>query len=213
MPRLGEGLALVDGGADLLLDRVDLLGGRQDGLLVRLRNHHDAVGIAAQQVPGMDARVADVDDRVDRLHLHAVLPRAHRVAAAEDRILQLAREVRVAAGAVDHRAGDAPPVSHPGQDVAPHRRVLAAAVVEHDHAPRLDIVDVVADSPGRLAGGPVQNRERTTGHAETRVERLDVQTLAGDAQSIERIADRCRVESGRTIEIVVVRHYFLSIVS
>ena len=31
------------------------------------------------------------------------------------------------------------------QDVAPHRAVDPAAVVEHDHVAGLDIVDVVAD--------------------------------------------------------------------
>src|SRR5215204_1331209 len=103
----GEGLAVVDRRANLLLDGVDLLGGCQHGVFVRERNDEHAVGIASYQVAGMHARVADVHRAVDRLDLHAVLAGAHRVAAAEDRIAQLARQRRVAARAVDDGAGDA----------------------------------------------------------------------------------------------------------
>ena len=57
---LGEGLAVVDRGADLLLDGVDLLGGREHSVFVRERDDEHAVCVAAHQVAGMHARIADV---------------------------------------------------------------------------------------------------------------------------------------------------------
>src|ERR1044072_8848668 len=87
-------------------------------------------GVAAEQVARLAARLADVDRSADRFDLHAILPRPHRVAAAEDRVAELAGEVGVAARAVDHRAGDRALMGDPGQDVAPHRGGLAAAVAE-----------------------------------------------------------------------------------
>ena len=112
--------------------------------------------------------------------------------------------MRVAARAVDHRAGNAALVGDPGEDVAPHGRILAAAVVQHHHAARQHIVDVIADRAGRVARGTVENRERAAGQPEAGIERLDVQALAGDAEPIERVADRRRVELRGTIQIGVV---------
>jgi hypothetical protein len=61
------------------------------------------------------------------------------------------------------------------EDVAPHGRILAAAVVEHDHATRFDVIDVVTNGPRWLAGWPVENRERPPGQSEAWIERLDVE--------------------------------------
>jgi ABC-type hemin transport system ATPase subunit len=95
-------------------------------------------------------------------------------------------------------------VGDPRQNVAPHRRILASAVVQYHDAPGPHIVDVVADRAGRVAGGPVEDRERAPGQPEARVERLDVEALAGDAEPIERIADRRRVELGRPHQVDIV---------
>ena len=126
--------------------------------------------------------------------------------------------MRVAARAIDHRAGDAALVRDPRQDVAPHGRILAAAVVQHHHAPRPHIVDVVTNRAGGIARGAIQDREGAAGQAEAWIERLDVQALPGDAESIERVADRRRIELRGALHIGVVRvfrhvRYRFSIVS
>src|SRR5688572_29571741 len=59
-----ERLALADRGADLLLDRVDLLGSGQHRVLVRLRKHDHAVRITAHEIAGVHPRIADVHDRI-----------------------------------------------------------------------------------------------------------------------------------------------------
>src|SRR5688500_2516721 len=166
LARLGERLAVVDGRADLLLDGVDLFGGGKHRLFVRARDDEHPVRVAAQQIAWGDARVANRHRAIHRLDLHAVLAGAHGVAAAVDRIAKLAREVRVAAGAVDDRSGHAATIRDPGQDVAPHGGVRAPAVIEHHHVARLDIVDVIADGAGRIPRGAVEDRERAARHAE-----------------------------------------------
>jgi len=132
-----------------LLSGVDFLGRGQHRIFMGPRNHQDTIGISTQDVAGRHAGVADVDDTVHRLDLYAILAGTHRITPAENRIPKLACEAGIATGAVDDGSGDAPPGRHPGQDVTPHGRVLTAAVVEHDDAARLDLVDVVADRPGR----------------------------------------------------------------
>ena len=77
----------------------------------------------------------------------------------------------------------------PCEDVAPDGRVLAAAVVEHHHVTRGDIVYIVAHCSGRLARGPVQNRKRASGQAHAVIERLDAEALAGDAESVHGVAE------------------------
>jgi hypothetical protein len=124
--------------------------------------------------------------------------------------------VRVSAGAVDHGAGDPTLVGDPREDIAPHSRVLPAAVVQHHDAPRPHIIDVIANRAGRTACRAVEDRECAAGKPEARIERLDVQALPGDAESIERIADRGRVEPGcaNQVEVVgVVCHHRFNIVS
>src|SRR5689334_22382113 len=103
--RLDERRARFDGVPDPLLGPVDLLGGGQHRLLVGPWNHQHAVGVAAEDVAGADACIADVDDDVGAFDLHAVLTGPHGVAPAEDRVPELPRQMRVAAGAVDHRTG------------------------------------------------------------------------------------------------------------
>ena len=108
--------------------------------------------------------------------------------------------MRVAAGAIDHRARDAARLGDPRQNVAPDGRVLAAAVVQHDNVPGRHIVDVVAHRPGGISRRPVKNREGAARQAELRVQWLDVEALPRDAQPIQRVADRSGVElrSSRT---------------
>ena len=127
---LGKRFALGNRGANLLLDCIDLFSRSENRLLVRVRQDHHAVGVSAQEIPGRHACVTYVDDRVDGFDLHAILPRAHRVAPAVDRISQLTRQMRVATGAIDHRACDTALMRDPGQNVAPHGRIFAPAVVQ-----------------------------------------------------------------------------------
>jgi hypothetical protein len=95
-------------------------------------------------------------------------------------------------------------VSDEREDVSPHRRVLASAVVENHDATGFDLVDVITDRARRLPCWPVEDRERPAGHAEAWIERLDVQTLPRDAESIQRVTDRRRVKPGRAFKILVV---------
>ena len=167
---LRAGLAEADAAAHRFADRVfgglDVLRGGEHLVLLLLRDHHDAVGVAAHQVARAHAHVADVHRDLRRLDLHAVLAGAHPGIAAEDGVAQLQAQGDVAVDAVDDRAGDALAVRHLGQDVAPHGDVVASAVVEHDHAARRHVVDVVAHRAGRRAGWAVLESPGAAGHAE-----------------------------------------------
>ena len=119
--------------------------------------------------------------------------------------------MHVAAGAIDHRAGDAAAVSHGGEDVAPDRGVFAAAVIEDNDGVRFEVVDVIAHRAGRRGGRPIQDRESAAREPETMIEGLDAETLACDAEAVEGVTDRGGVELRSPLNIRV--HYFLSIVS
>ena len=88
----------------------------------------------------------------------------------------------------------------------------------HHHTPRPHFVDVVTNRAGGSTRGAIQDREGAAGEAESWIEWFDVQALPGDAESIERIADRGRIEPRGALHVGVVRvfrhvRYRLSIVS
>jgi hypothetical protein len=106
--------------------------------LARDRDH--AIGVADQEVAGAHLNAADRDRATDIGNLHPVLASAHEPAAAVDGIAAAKRPLHVTADAVDHRAAHAPVGRHRGEDVAPNGTVGAAAVVEHHHRARRDVV-------------------------------------------------------------------------
>src|SRR5690606_6445694 len=157
----------------------------QHFLLARLRNADDAVGVTADEVPRLHARVADVHRYLLGIHLHAVLAGAHGIAAAVDGIAQLQAEMHVAAGAVDDGAGQALPVGEKGEDVAPDGGILAPAVVDHHHRALAELVDEVAHR-ARLLGveRAIENGVGAAGQTEVVIARLDAEALTGDAQLV-----------------------------
>jgi hypothetical protein len=109
-------------------------------------------------------------------------------AAAVDRVIEFAAQGNVAVDAVNHGAGQLALVRHLGEDVAPGGHVVVATVVDHDHAARLDIVDVVAHMPFfAVARRPVQHRVGMTGHAELGVAGLNLVALTGNAGTVQRV--------------------------
>ena len=181
--------ALANRLQDLAFGCVDFFGDAENFVLMRSGDYEDAVGIAAQDIAGIDARIADVHGAVRGFHLHAVLAGAHGIAAAEDRVAEREGKMHVAAGAVDYGAGDAALVRDGGQDVAPDGGVLAAAVVEDDDGVRWEIVDVIAYRAGGRGRGAVEDREGAAGQTEAVVERLNAEALAGDAEAIKGVAE------------------------
>src|SRR5262249_55943787 len=123
----------------------------------------DTIGVTAQDVARKHTGVADVDRAVDRLELHTVLPRPHRVAAAEHGITDLSGEMGVAAGAVDHSTGNLSAVRHHRENVSPDCGVFAAAVIDDDHASFRYFVDEVTDRSRRNTSGTVQQGVRASG--------------------------------------------------
>src|SRR5690606_29335533 len=121
----------------------DILRGLEDGILVFAGKHHYAIRVAAHDVARSDPDAADRDRPVDGFHLDAVLAGAHPAATGEDRIPQVQAQRHVAAHAVDHRPGNAATMGDLGQDVAPHRGIFPAAVVQHDDLARRHVVDEV----------------------------------------------------------------------
>src|SRR5262245_22589820 len=58
----------------------------------------------------------------------------------------------------------------------------------------IEAATVPAGGPGRLSCRAIKDRERPAGQLEAVIERLDVEALAGDAEAIERVAQRRGVE-------------------
>ena len=128
------------------------------------------------------------------VELHAIFPRAHGIALAEDRIAELQAERRVAARAVDHRAGDSTAVRDLRQNIAPDRGVFPAAVVDGNDRAGRDVINEFTDRPGGFAHRAIEHGERPARRAKTWIAWLDIQALARNAQAVERVADRRCVE-------------------
>ena len=183
---------------------VDPLGHIENFVLARLWNGHDAVAVAHQQVALADSRLADRYGYPLGIDLNAVLARAHGVTAAEHRIAQFEAKVNVTARAVDHRAGEAVLVGEVRHDVAPHGGIFASAVVEYQYRARREIVNEIAHI-ARVRGihGAIQHRVGAARHPEGVIARLDPQTLAGNPQLVQRVADGCGLQAGRAVHVAV----------
>src|SRR5437868_3844546 len=115
---------------------------------MRLGDDDHAIRIATDQVAGAHAHVADVHGHAGGLHLHAILAGPHPAVPGVNRVAELEGQGRVAVDSVDQGAGNSLDVRDLGEDVAPHGRVLAPAVVQHDHAAGRNVVDVIAHRAG-----------------------------------------------------------------
>src|ERR1035437_8581601 len=100
------------------------------------RDYNHSVRIAAQNVAGGDARIADIDVYCCRFHLHAVLTGTHRIAATVNRVTKLETQRYVAARAIDNRACNPSPVRNFREYVAPYRGILASPIVQDNDRPR-----------------------------------------------------------------------------
>jgi hypothetical protein len=204
--------------SNLLLGMMNLGCCGEYGLFVLARDHQNTIRITAQKVTWAHPRLTNVDWDVGSLHLDPIFARAHPVPTAVDGIAKLNAQRDVSADAVNNRSAETSAMRNFSQNVTPHSGILPSAVVEHHYAARRDIVDVVTNGPRRTGRWSVQNRERTAGHTEARVARLDPMTLTCNTQPIERIAQRGGVEFLRTRDTgirLVSRHFTqpLSIVS
>src|SRR5690606_23624820 len=88
-----------------LLCGLDGLGDLEHLLLVRAGNDDYAVRIAAEQIAGLHAGLADRDGHLLGIDLHSILAGAHRVAPAVDRIAELETQMRIAVRSVDDGPG------------------------------------------------------------------------------------------------------------
>ena len=188
LARFIEALSGADALADGFFFGENVLGSSENFGFVLARNHDDAIRIAAQNVSRSDARVADIDDHIGAFELHAIFSRTHGIAAAEDGIAELEAESRIAASAIDHRAGDAAAMGDLGEDIAPDGGVFASAIINRDDRAGRDVVNEVADGASRLADRTVQQREGASGEAKARIARFDAKALSGDAEAVERVA-------------------------
>src|SRR5438034_6469390 len=101
---------------------------------MRLGDDDHAICIATDQVAGAHTHVADVHRHAGGLHLHAILTGPHPAVPGVNRVAEFERQGRVAVDSVDQGPGNSLEACDLGEDVAPHGRVLAPAVVQHDHA-------------------------------------------------------------------------------
>ena len=111
--------------------------------------------------------------------------------------------MRVAAGPVDHRAAQPALVGGESQDVAPDGGIGTPAVIDHHDMTCGHVIDKIAHRAERVAHRRIGQGEGAASQAEAVVERLDPEALARDAELVERIAERCGVELGRTFDTAV----------
>ena len=104
---------------------VNFFGNGKDFVFVSFRYRDYAVGVAAQNITCKNPSVADVDGPVYCLELHTILSGAHRIAAAEHGITDFSSQMRVAASAIDDRAGKLSAMRHHGENVSPDRCIFA----------------------------------------------------------------------------------------
>src|SRR5919201_221237 len=181
-----------DLGPDLVLRLADLVGNPEDVLLASGRNHDHAVGVSDQNVAGVDPYVSERHADVVAVGLDATASRPHRHAAAEDGVAELEAAAGVAADAMDDGSRQPVAVRRDRQDVAPNRAIEATAVVKDHNTPGRDIIDVLADG----ASAP-RDRDRPQSVSPSRqpkaaVEGGQTQSLTGDSQAVEGIAERAR---------------------
>jgi hypothetical protein len=151
-------------------------------------DYHNAIGVAAQNVPGRNARVPDIYGNLCCVQLYAIFSGSHGITLAEDRIAELHAKRSVATGAVYHCAGDPSPVRNFSQNVAPHGCVFAPAVINRHDGTRRDVINEIANRARRLPDWPIEHRERAARQAKARIAGLDVQALAADAEPVQSVA-------------------------
>ncbi len=99
-----------------------------------------------------------------------------------------------------------------GEDIAPHRGIRAAPIVQHYYCAHRDIVDVVAVTVPELAGPLARNSSvGAADEAKSRIERLDSVALADNSMAVERVAECRGIDSRRALNIwigYVVLHEF-----
>src|SRR5512146_104780 len=111
---------------------------------MRLGNRDHSVRVASQDVALVDPGVADVHWPAHGLHLDTILAGAHGITAAVDGIPEFTGKMSVTACPVDHRTGHSAASGDPGQNIAPYGRIFAPAIIQHDHAPGRNVLDVIA---------------------------------------------------------------------
>jgi hypothetical protein len=193
--------AVAHGSPNGVLDVSYLVGNIEHvGRSIR-RDHHDAICIAANEITVTHSNPTDGHGFRERFDLHAIFARPHPPASTEDGIREFATQGCVSAQAIDDGPANAPDMGHFRQDVAPDRASLASAVVQGDNRPGCHIIDVVANGFRWDSSWPISHRECRAAELKCRRQWHDASTLASDAKSIERVANRCGVEGGGTSQI------------
>jgi hypothetical protein len=120
-----------------------------------------------------------------------VLAGPHEAVTAEQRVLLRQADRHVAAGAVDHGAGDATGRGDLGHDAAPHRDVGTAVVIDDDDRTRRDVVQEVTDraAPGSADRGVAHGEGRSHG-AEVVGQRGKAAYGTFDSGPVEGVGDR-----------------------
>ena len=111
--------------------------------------------------------------------------------------------MRVAAGSVDYSSTEIFSMGAIGQDIAPNRRILTTAVVDHDNAAGWHVIDVISDRTARICDGRVRQRECSPDQPKTRIEGFDSEALSSDTELVECVADRGSVYPAGTINIAI----------
>src|SRR5215831_4917409 len=194
---------LQDGLTDLFFGGVDFFSDGKNSVFVGFGNDYDSVGIATQNVARQNARIADIDRAVGGFELNAILAGTHRVAAAKDRVSDFAREICVTAGAINNGAGDIAAMRHHCEDVAPHSRVFAAAIIDHDHVALRYIIDEIANRSGRHTGWSVKQCKGSACQTKLGIEWFNTQALAGNAKPVESIAESGRIEFRGSLYVLI----------
>src|SRR5262245_10153525 len=207
LARIRQSHSFQHGLTDLFFCAVNFFSDGKKPVFMGLGNHYHSVAIAAQNVSRQNARITDIDRPVGGFELNAILTCTHGVAATKYGITDFAREVRIAAGAINNSAWDIAAMRHHRQDVAPHRRVFAAAVVDNDHVALRYIIDEVTDGSGWHARWSVKQCEGPAGQTKPGIEWFDTQALTGNAKPVKRIAERGRIEFRGTLYVLI--HVFL----
>jgi hypothetical protein len=195
LPSLIQSRAATSELANRILGTGYRFGCIENVILMEGRQNDHAVGISSHQISRSHSDVPNGYRNLSRLELHPVLTRSHPVTAGKNRIPELTTQGDVATDPIYHRARQASSVRNLGEDIAPHRDILAPAVIENENRTGSNIIDIVPNSPRRLRGWAVQESEGAPRHAKLLGSRLNLRTLPVDAQLIECIAQGGAVES------------------
>jgi len=185
---VGQTHAAQNGAPDLFFSCVDLFRYRQNVIFMSLRYCDDSIRVATQNISGQNSRIADVHHAVNGLELNTVFPCPHRIASAEKRITDFARQMRIAARAIDDGSCDLAMMRDHREDVPPDGSVFSASIVDDDDASLGHLIDKIANRSGRDARRTVEQCIGAACQSKSMVQRLDAETLAGDPQPVKGIA-------------------------